>query len=79
MAEGGCGSTVGAGEKMLLGGQGCTVGSHPKCWQLEFANVPVKEWIINPSVHGLLDGPSDVVCLPVHYGEIVHSDVMPRG
>ena len=29
--------------------------------QLEFANVPVKGWIIDADVHGLLDGPGGVV------------------
>ena len=46
--------------------------------QLELANVPVKEWIIDPDVHGLFYCPSDVVHLPTHYGEVVHIDVMTR-
>ena len=41
--------------------------------QLEFDNVPVKGWIIDPDVHGLIYGPSSVVCLSTHYGEIVHT------
>ena len=47
--------------------------------QLEWANVPVKEWIIDPDVLGHLGVPSDGVCLPAHYGEIVHTNAMPRG
>ena len=46
---------------------------------MEFANVPVQGWIIDPKVHGLLDSPSGVVCLPAQYGEIVQTDSMPRG
>ena len=45
---------------------------------MEFANVSVRGWIIEPDVHGLLDGPSGGVCLPAHNGEIVHTDVMPK-
>ena len=47
--------------------------------KLEFANGPLKVWIIDPVVHGLLDGPSDVMCLPLHYGKNVHTDAMSRG
>ena len=47
--------------------------------QLEFDNVPVKGWIIDPDVNGLIYAPSSVVCLSTYYGEIVHTDVMPRG
>ena len=47
--------------------------------QLELAYVPVKGWIIDPEVHGILDGPDNTVCLPTHYGETVHSDVMTSG
>ena len=37
---------------------------HMGKWEL--ANIPLKEWIIYTDVHGLLDGPSDAVCLPTH-------------
>ena len=47
--------------------------------QVEFANVPVKGWIINPNVCSPLDGPSCVMHLPSHYGEVVQTDVMPKG
>ena len=40
---------------------------------------PVKGWFIDPAVHGLLDGPSDVVHLPAKYGAIVNTDAMQRG
>ena len=40
--------------------------------QLEFANVPLNGWIIDPDVHGH----SGVVHLPAHCGEIVHTDMM---
>ena len=47
--------------------------------QLELAFVPIREWIIDPNVHGLLDGPGDDVCLPTHYVENVHTDAMTLG
>ena len=47
--------------------------------QLELANVPIKGWIIDPDVHGLLHGPCDVVCLPTQYGKVVHTDMMTCG
>ena len=47
--------------------------------QLKLAYVPVKEWIIDPDVHGLLDGPCDVVHLPTQNGNILHTDMMTRG
>ena len=47
--------------------------------QLEFANIPIEGWIIGPDVHGLLDGPCDVLCLLTYYGEVVHPGVMTSG
>ena len=46
--------------------------------QVELANVPIKGWSIDPDVHGLLGGFSGVVHIPTHYGEIVHTDALPR-
>ena len=46
---------------------------------LKFANVPVKALIYDPDVYGFLDGPCDVLHLPAHYGEIVHTYIIPRG
>ena len=51
----------------------------PHVGQLDFANVPIKGWIIDPDVHGLPDGPLDVVCLSTHYGKVVHTDIMTCG
>ena len=50
--------------------------SIPYMGQLELDNVPIKVWIIDPDVHGLLYGSFGVVHLPTYYGEVVHSDVM---
>ena len=47
--------------------------------QLDFANVPIKRWMIDPDVHGLLEGPTGVVCLLADYGNVVHINAMPRG
>ena len=41
--------------------------------------VPIKGWIMNPDVHGIFDGPGSTVCLPTHYGKIVHTDVVTQG
>ena len=70
----------GEAKKMLLEmeGRGVKQDLIPNVGQLEFANFHVKGLIIDPDVHGLLDGPGGVVCLPASYGEIVHTDVMPE-
>ena len=39
--------------------------------QLEFAQVPVEGWLIDPNEHSLLDIPSSAVCLPTSYGKNV--------
>ena len=41
---------------------------------LAFLQVPVKGWVIYVDEYGLLDGPDDAMCLPVHNGETVHID-----
>ena len=46
--------------------------------QLELVYVPVKGWIIDPKLHGLLNSHTDVVCLTTHGGKIIHTDVMTR-
>ena len=43
--------------------------------QPELTNIPVKGWIIDPDA-GLLNSPCDVVHLPTHYREVVHTAVM---
>ena len=43
---------------------------------LELVNVPIEGWIIDPDVHGCLDGPCNVVYLPTHYEEVVPPDVI---
>ena len=45
----------------------------------ELASVPVKGWITDPDIHGLFYGSSGVVCLPIHHGEVVHTNVITRG
>ena len=40
----------------------------PNVGQLKLANVPVKGWIIDLDVHGLLCGPYDILHLPSYYG-----------
>ena len=51
----------------------------PNVGQLEYVNVSLKEWIIDPDIHGLLDAPSGVAHLPANYGKIVHTDDVLRG
>ena len=36
----------------------------------------MEQW---PDIHGLVDGPCDVVYLPTHYGEVVHPGVKISG
>ena len=43
----------------------------PYVGQMEFVNVSIEGWIIGCDLHGFLDGPCDVMCLPTHYGEVV--------
>ena len=51
----------------------------PNVRQLYIAYVPLKGWLIDPDVHGLLDAPGNVVYLPTHSGEIAHTNTMTRG
>ena len=44
--------------------------------QLEFTNVPIEEWTIDPDVHHPFDSPCNVMHLPTHYGKNVHTSVM---
>ena len=78
---GGVGPLQGTAEKMLLQMEDRVVKQDliPNVRELEFANVPLKGCIIDPDVHGLLDGPSCVVHLLAHYGEIVQTDAMLKG
>ena len=46
-------------------------------WNLPMYSI--EGWVIDPDVHGLLDGPGNTVCLPTHYGEIVHTDSKTGG
>ena len=76
-----CGPFLGAAVKVLLEMEGRDVLQDliPNVGQLELVYLPLKRWIIDPDVCGLLDGPGDALCLPTHYGEIVATDVMTRG
>ena len=47
-------------------------------WNLELANVPVKGWIINPNIHGLLYGHCEVVLLSTNYQKVVKTYAMTR-
>ena len=48
----------------------------PYVGQLILPMLLLEGWIIDPDVNSLLDGPCDVECLPIHYGEVVHTDVI---
>ena len=41
-------------------------------WQMVFANVSVKGWIIGPYVQGFFYGPQEVLVLSPQYGKIVN-------
>ena len=47
--------------------------------QLRFPNVPVEGRIIDLDIHGLLDGPCNVVRLPTHNEEVFHPGRMTCG
>ena len=51
----------------------------PYVRQQEFANVPIEGWVIDTNLHGFFDGSCDAVCLPTHYGEVVHPHVVICG
>ena len=48
----------------------------PYVGQLEHPSVPVERWVIDPNIPGLLDGPCDVLRLPTHSEDIVHTGMM---
>ena len=47
--------------------------------QMKLPSVPVKGWIIGIDIHGLLDGPSNVVRLHTHNGEAFHPGMVTFG
>ena len=40
-------------------------------WQLVFANISIRGWVIDSNQHGFPDGPSHALVLHAHYAEIV--------
>ena len=72
----GCGPLKGTAARVLLGMayRGVLYDLISNVGKLELAYVHIKGWITKPDVHALLDSPGDDVCLPTHYGEIVHTD-----
>ena len=57
----------------------CFVRSHPIYVDVGFSFALAKGWVIDLDVHGLLDGPSDTMCLPAYDGEAVHTDGISHG
>ena len=70
---------MGNGGFFKVEGRGIMQDLSPCVGQLKVANIPVEGWIIDPDVHGLLNGPCDVVHLPTLNGEVVHTAVMTCG
>ena len=70
----GVGSMWEASEKMLLdmGSRGVQQDHIQIVAQLEFGNVLLSDGSLTLDVHDIYDGPSVVVCLLVHCGEIVY-------
>ena len=63
-----CGEQLGGrGQLFKVQGMGIEQNVIQYVGQQEFSNDPIEGCIIGPDVHGLLDGPCDVVCLPTHY------------
>ena len=48
-------------------------------WQLVFANISVKGWVIDPNQHGFTDGPNHALVFPADYAEIVQRYFMASG
>ena len=48
----------------------------PDMWQLVFANISIKGWVINSNQHGFSDGHSHVLVFPAHYAEILQRNFM---
>ena len=48
----------------------------PYMQKLVFSYIPVEGWMIDLDLHGLLDGPSDAMCLPSYNKETVCTDRM---
>ena len=44
--------------------------------QQVLSNILFERWIIDPDIHGLFDGPCNVVRYPTQNGEIVHLCMM---
>ena len=51
----------------------------PNVWQMVFAYISIKGWIIDPYIQGLFDGPHEVLVISPQYGKIVNTDRMTRG
>ena len=60
-----------------VAGRGVLQDLIPDMGQLEFAQIAIEGWVINPYEHGILDGSGNAMCLPTHNGEIFNTDAMP--
>ena len=45
-------------------------------WQMVFAYVLIKGWIVDPDEHGFFYQPREILLLPAHYTEVVQGDIV---
>ena len=50
----------------------------PYVWQMVFANILVKGWIINSDIQSLFYGSQEVLTFSSHYFKVVNSDIVTR-
>ena len=48
-------------------------------WQMVFAYVSIKGWIVDPYVEVFFDGSHEVLVFPPHNAKIIYSNRMTRG
>ena len=51
----------------------------PDVQKLTFSYILYEGWVIDPDVNGLLNGPSDAMCLTAYYSESLYTDRMLYG
>ena len=50
----------------------------PYVWQMVFANVFVKGWIINSDIQSLFYGSQEVLTFSSHYFKVVNGDIVTK-
>ena len=50
----------------------------PYVWQMEFASIFVKGWIVNSDIQSLFYGSQEVLTFSSHYFKVVNGDIVTR-